>query len=122
MVLLVVAVRLAAHQDVQFVKLLDLAFQLEAISRSLSEVATAEDRALPDEAASLLAEAEAIVADVIAAPDQAVAAAGLPPRLEAVAARIAALSDAVTRRYFALLPAAQTLGLEGAEPALRGAA
>jgi uncharacterized alpha-E superfamily protein len=99
-----------------------LAFQLEAISRSLSEVATAEDRALPDEAASLLAEAEAIVADVIAAPDQAVAAAGLPPRLEAVAARIAALSDAVTRRYFALLPAAQTLGLEGAEPALRGAA
>jgi len=39
-----------------------------------------------------------------------------------VAARIAALSDRVRRRYFALLPAAQTLGLEGAEPALRGAA
>ena len=46
----------------------------------------------------------------------------LPPRLEAMANRIAALSDGVTRRYFALLPAAQTLGLEGAEPALRGAA
>jgi uncharacterized circularly permuted ATP-grasp superfamily protein/uncharacterized alpha-E superfamily protein len=99
-----------------------LAFQLEAISRSLSEVASAEDRALPDEAASLLAEAEALVAEVIGAPDQALAAAGLPPRLEAMANRIAALSDAVTRRYFALLPAAQTLGLEGAAPALRGAA
>ncbi len=99
-----------------------LAFQLEAISRSLSEVATAEDCSLADEAANLLAEAEAIVADVIRAPDQAVAAAALPPRLEAVANRIAALSDAVTRQYFALLPAAQTLGLEGAEPALKGAA
>jgi uncharacterized circularly permuted ATP-grasp superfamily protein/uncharacterized alpha-E superfamily protein len=99
-----------------------LAFQLEAISRSLSEVASDDDRALPDEAASLLAEAEAIVADVLAAPDQAIAAAGLPARLEAVCHRIAALSDAVTRRYFALLPAAQTVGLEGAEPALRGAA
>ena len=99
-----------------------LAFQLEAISRSLSEVASAEDSALPDEAASLLAEAEAIVAELVEAPDQAIAAAGLPPRLEAMAARIAALSDGVTRRYFALLPAAQTLGLEGAAPALRGAA
>ena len=99
-----------------------LAFQLEAISRSLSEVARDDDPALPGEAALLLAEAEAIVADVIRAPDQAVAAAGLPPRLEAMANRIAALSDAVTRRYFALLPVAQTVGLEGAEPALKGAA
>lgn len=99
-----------------------LAFQLAAISRNLSEVAGEEDRALPDEAASLLAEAEAIVAHVMAAPDQALAAAGLPPRLEAVAARIAALSDAVTRRYFALLPMRQTLGIEGATPAMRGAA
>lgn len=99
-----------------------LAFQLAAISRNLSEVASDADGALPDEAASLLAEAEAMVALVIAAPDQAVAAAGLPPRLEAVAGRIAALSDAVTRRYFALLPAQQTLGLEGAAPAMKGAA
>ncbi|CAH0156819.1 circularly permuted type 2 ATP-grasp protein [Roseomonas sp. CECT 9278] len=99
-----------------------LAFQLEAISRSLSEVASGDDRALPDEAASLLAEAEAIVGDVIRAADQSLAAAGLPPRLEAMGNRIAALSDAVTRRYFALLPVTQTLGLEGAAPALRGAA
>lgn len=99
-----------------------LAFQLEAISRSLSEVADDADRALPDEAASLLAEAEAMVATIIAAPDQALAAAALPPRLEQMGSRIAALSDAVTRRYFALLPATQTLGLEGAEPAMRGAA
>lgn len=99
-----------------------LAFQLEAISRNLSEVAAAEDGALPDEAASLLAEAEAMVAQLVAAPDQAIVAAALPPRLEMLGNRIAALSDAVTRRYFALLPAAQTLGLEGAEAALRGAA
>jgi uncharacterized circularly permuted ATP-grasp superfamily protein/uncharacterized alpha-E superfamily protein len=99
-----------------------LAFQLAAIARNLSEVADDAGHALPDEAAALLAEAEAMVASVIAAPDQAFAAASLPPRLEAVANRIAALSDAVTRRYFALLPAAQTLGLEGAAPALKGAA
>ena len=99
-----------------------LAFQLAAIRRGLSEVAGTEDRALPEEAAALFAEAEALVAQVIVAPDQAVAAAALPPRLEEMAARIAALSDAVTRRYFALLPAAQTLGIEGAAPALKGAA
>jgi uncharacterized circularly permuted ATP-grasp superfamily protein/uncharacterized alpha-E superfamily protein len=99
-----------------------LAFQLEAISRNLSEVAAAEDSALPDEAASLLAEAEAMVAELVAAPDQAMAAANLPPRLEAMAARIAALSDAVTRRYFALLPVTQTVGREGGTPALRGGA
>lgn len=99
-----------------------LAFQLAAISRHLSDVAGQGDAALADEAAALLAEAEAMVAHIIAAPDQAAAAALLPPRLEAVAARIATLSDGVTRRYFALLPAAQTLGLEGAEPAMRGAA
>jgi uncharacterized circularly permuted ATP-grasp superfamily protein/uncharacterized alpha-E superfamily protein len=99
-----------------------LAFQLEAIARNLSEVSSAADSALPDEAASLLAEAEAIVAGLVAAPDQATAAANLPPRLEALANRIAALSDAVTRRYFALLPVTQTLGMAGAAPALRGAA
>ncbi|WP_198374429.1 circularly permuted type 2 ATP-grasp protein [Neoroseomonas rubea] len=99
-----------------------LAFQLAAIRRGLAEVAGTEDRALPEEAAALLAEADALVAHVLASPDQAIASAGLPPRLEDMAGRIAALSDAVTRRYFALLPAAQTLGIEGAAPALRGAA
>ncbi|MBW6399712.1 circularly permuted type 2 ATP-grasp protein [Roseomonas sp. HJA6] len=99
-----------------------LAFQLEAIARNLSEVASAEDSALPGEAAALLAEAEAMVQEVIGAEDQAIAAASLPPRLEAMGERIGALSDAVTRRYFALLPAAQTLGMESVEPALRGAA
>jgi uncharacterized circularly permuted ATP-grasp superfamily protein/uncharacterized alpha-E superfamily protein len=99
-----------------------LAFQLAAIGHHLDEVAGQEDASLPAEAAMLRAEAEAMVAAVIAAPDQAAAAAALPARLEAMSGRIAALSDAVTRRYFALLPVTQTLGLEGAEPALRGAA
>lgn len=99
-----------------------LAFQLVAIRRNLAEVPGEAGPILAEEADALLAEVDAVVAEVLAAPDQAVAAARLVPRLEGVARRIAALSDAVARRYFALLPAAQTLGLEGAEPALRGAA
>ena len=66
--------------------------------------------------------AEALVALVIAAPDQAIAAASLPPRLDALGERIGALSDAVSRRYFALLPATQTVGMEGAGRVMRGAA
>ncbi len=99
-----------------------LAFQLVAIREGLQEVAGGGADPLADEAGVLLAEADAMVAEVVAAQEQAIAGAALSPRLEALAARIAALSDAMTRRYFALLPAAQTLGIEGAAPALRGAA
>jgi len=64
-----------------------------------------------------------IVESVLAAPDQSVAAAALPPRLESVADGIAAVSDRITRRYFALLPVAQTLGWSaGSAPALKGVA
>ncbi len=73
-------------------------------------------------AAGLLAEVEALVAEVLASPDQAAAAAELPPRLRAIGSRLTALSDRITRRYFALLPAAQALGWDGAAPALQGAA
>ena len=99
-----------------------LAFQLGAIRRNLAEVPGESGPILAGESDALLTEVAAIVAEVLAAPDQSAAAARLVPRLDGVARRIAALSDAVARRYFALLPAAQTLGLEGAEPALRGAA
>jgi hypothetical protein len=70
----------------------------------------------------LLAEAEAMVSDILAAPDQALAATTLPARLKEVSAALAALSDRITRRYFALLPAAQALGWDGEAAALVGAA
>ncbi len=62
-------------------------------------------------AAGLLAEAEALVGFVLAAPDQAVAAVNLPGRLAGIGSGLAALSDRITQRYFALLPAAQLLGV-----------
>ena len=57
--------------------------------------------------------AEALVQSILAAPEQAVAAAMLPPELSALADRLGALSDGVTRRYFAMLPVARSLGLDG---------
>lgn len=65
---------------------------------------------MPMLAAGLLAEAEALVAEVLHAPDQAGAAAALPHRLEAIGGGLKGLSDRITRRYFALLPAPQALG------------
>ncbi len=92
-----------------------LAFQLVAIHELLDGLASGAaggERLAPD-AAGLVAAVEALVADVLAAPDQAVAAAASAGRLEAIRAALAALSDLVTRRYFALLPVAQTLGFGG---------
>jgi uncharacterized circularly permuted ATP-grasp superfamily protein/uncharacterized alpha-E superfamily protein len=74
-------------------------------------------------AAGLLTEAEMIVETVLAAPDQAAATAAMLERLQAVEAGIAALSDRITRHYFALLPGVQTLGWSAeTAPALKGAA
>jgi uncharacterized circularly permuted ATP-grasp superfamily protein/uncharacterized alpha-E superfamily protein len=89
-----------------------LGFQLTQMHTLLDELGgeSGGREMLAGTAAGLLAEAEMIVEDVLAAPDQSVAAAQLPARLEAVADGVAELSDRITRRYFALLPAAQTLG------------
>jgi hypothetical protein len=46
----------------------------------------------------------------------------LPKPLHGHASRILTLSDQVTRHYFALLPAAQTLDSGEAAPSFRGAA
>ncbi len=73
-------------------------------------------------AAGLLAEVETLVDGVLAAPDQAAAAAALPARLHEIAAEVAALSDRITRRYFALLPAVQTRGRQRDAAEMRGAA
>jgi uncharacterized circularly permuted ATP-grasp superfamily protein/uncharacterized alpha-E superfamily protein len=101
-----------------------LAFQLAQTHALLAELSgdSAAREMLAGAALALLAEVEALVDLVLAAPDQAAAASALPARLHGVADDVAALSGRVTRRYFALLPAVQTLGLSGTSPELRGAA
>ncbi len=87
-----------------------LAFQLAAIRTLLGSIAAGAETGLAEEAAALLAETQALVARLEASPDQGIEAAVLPPRLAAIGTRISALSDRLSRRYFALLPAAQALG------------
>jgi uncharacterized alpha-E superfamily protein len=99
-----------------------LAFQLEAIWHLLKDVAGHAEGALPSAVAGLLVESGALVQRLVAAHEQASEAAAMVPKLLELEAGIAALSDQVTRRYFALLPAAQTVGVGGEAPVLRGAA
>ena len=101
-----------------------LAFQLTAMHSALDELSSgaAPRELLAGAAAGLLAEVEILVEGVLAAADQASAAAELPPRLEEVGQGLAALSDRINRRYFALLPAVRTLGWAGDPGKLRGAA
>ncbi len=94
-----------------------LAFQLAAMQSALAEVAGVPADALADEAASLRQGAEALIHDVLAARDQSLAATALPSRLSAMADALGALSDAITRRYFALLPAQRVLTLDSEEAA-----
>lgn len=102
-----------------------LAFQLAA-ARDLLLGLDGEreaDRVFAQTAAALLAEVQAMVREVADSPAQARAACELAPRLKALAGALGALSNDVTRRYFALLPAVRSLGVEGsAAPALRGSA
>jgi uncharacterized circularly permuted ATP-grasp superfamily protein/uncharacterized alpha-E superfamily protein len=110
-----------------------LAFQLLSMHGLLDELSgTGAGVAIEDEqigrelmagaAAGLLAEIEALVMEVLAAPDQAAAAAALPARLRAIGTGLTGLSDRITRRYFALLPQKQALGWDGAAAPLQGAA
>jgi uncharacterized circularly permuted ATP-grasp superfamily protein/uncharacterized alpha-E superfamily protein len=99
-----------------------LAFQLEAIWHHLTNVAGHTEGGLAADAAALLADTGVLVGRVADASDQAAAAARLPAELHEIEAGIGALSDRLTRRYFALLPAAQTVGMGGETPTLRGAA
>jgi len=90
-----------------------LAFQISAIQAALAEVSGLTEDPLVDEAGALSRDAEALVQSILASPEQAVAAAMLPPQLSALADRLGVLSDGVTRRYFAMLPVARSLGLDG---------
>ncbi|MCB4822607.1 circularly permuted type 2 ATP-grasp protein [Roseicella aerolata] len=93
-----------------------LAFQLLAARDMLADLEG--DRASPLAllAEALLEEARAMVREVAEAPSQAGAALGLLPRLAAMEGEVATLSDRITRRWFALLPAPHSLG---PAPALR---
>jgi len=92
-----------------------LAFQLRQMRDAFESVAGGEDRDFAFVAAGLLGQAEALPARVMAAADQAREASALPPVLRGLAAGIGALSDAVSRRHFALLPAARAVGVDVAE-------
>ncbi|UPY35207.1 circularly permuted type 2 ATP-grasp protein [Sediminicoccus sp. KRV36] len=96
-----------------------LAFQLDAIAAALREITEEAEDGTVREVQRLLAQAEGITARLLAASDQAEAATTLlPPQLRAMAAEIATLSDQVSRRYFALLPAARVLGVDVGEAAV----
>jgi uncharacterized circularly permuted ATP-grasp superfamily protein/uncharacterized alpha-E superfamily protein len=99
-----------------------LAFQLVAVRDMLAELGGRTDAALAQSAATLLEEVRAMVQGVLDAPQQAAAALALPPRLKALAESVAQLSDRIGRRYFALLPAVRSVGLEGETRRLRGIA
>lgn len=98
-----------------------LAFQLVTTRDMLMDLEGQAGAPLAQMAESLLEEARAMVDEVAQAPSQAEAAVGLRPRLTAMEGAVAALSDRITRRWFALLPAAHSLGPAPAVR-LRGAA
>ncbi len=96
-----------------------LAFQLvtaHTLLDELGEVGGGEGgERLAATAAGLLAEVETCIAQIVGARDQAVAAAALPAELIAMEGRLGALSNLISRRYFALLPVVQTVGLGSAD-------
>ena len=99
-----------------------LAFQLAAMRALLSEIAGSTDNTLAVAAAALQDEPQSMIHMVSEAADQSVASLFLPARLRALRDAVAELSDRVSRRYFALLPTARTVGIEAPVPPMRGAA
>jgi uncharacterized circularly permuted ATP-grasp superfamily protein/uncharacterized alpha-E superfamily protein len=88
-----------------------LCFQLIAARDTLAMLAGEDPEALTGALDSAIAEIWVMVADLVAAGDPARLAATLPPRLRSIEAQVAAVSDAVMRQYFALLPVTFTDGL-----------
>ena len=81
-----------------------LGYQISQARTLLAVLGGDEDAELALLLDPLAAETRLIVADLMAAADQAHAAAAMTPRLHAIEADLAAVSDAVTRRYFTLPP------------------
>jgi uncharacterized circularly permuted ATP-grasp superfamily protein/uncharacterized alpha-E superfamily protein len=97
-----------------------LAFQLAAARDMLVDLDGDAASPLGLAAGQLLEEARAMVRNVAAG--QAEAALALPARLRAMEGAVAALSNRIARRYFALLPVAHSLGPAAPGGRLRGAA
>ena len=85
-----------------------LAYQLTQARTLLSALGGDAENELASLLDPLIGETRSIVADLLAAGDQAVAAALMRDRLRAIETELGAVSDAVTRRYFALLPMQST--------------
>jgi uncharacterized circularly permuted ATP-grasp superfamily protein/uncharacterized alpha-E superfamily protein len=81
-----------------------LLFQLLSARATLAELAAGEDTALPGMLDGAVAETRRIVADLLDDPHPADIVAGLPARLRRIDEQVAALSDALARQYFTLLP------------------
>jgi uncharacterized circularly permuted ATP-grasp superfamily protein/uncharacterized alpha-E superfamily protein len=81
-----------------------LGYQLSQSRALLAVLGGDEDADLALMLDPLADETRAIVADLVCAADQAHAAAAMTPRLRGIETDLAAVSDALTRRYFTLLP------------------
>ena len=88
-----------------------LAYQFERMARRLDE-AGADELDLAGSAIHLLHQTETLVQGLVDAADPDQSAAALAGDLGVLADEIGRLSDRITRRFFALLPAAQAVGLE----------
>ncbi len=88
-----------------------LAYQFAQASRLLEQADPSEGD-LARSAGELLRRADAMVERVTRSGNSAAAAASLSPLLRSVAFDTALLSDRITRRFFALLPKLQSIGLE----------
>jgi len=90
-----------------------LAYQLCVVRDLLTEIAGGDAAdPLAATAAGLLRDTAEAVEDVAHSLDQTFAAAKLPARLQTIGSGVAALSDRVTRQYFALLTEAQSIGID----------
>ena len=87
-----------------------LAFQFDRMISLLRDCGA--DGALVAHAQGLIETTDGMVDAVAHASDPAACAAGLPAQLEQLAEATAALSDQVTRQFFALLPLPQLVGMD----------
>jgi uncharacterized alpha-E superfamily protein len=81
-----------------------LGYQISQARALLAVLGGAEDATLALLLDPLSSETHAIVADLMQAADQAHAAAAMTPRLRAIETDLAAVSDALSRRYFTSPP------------------
>jgi uncharacterized circularly permuted ATP-grasp superfamily protein/uncharacterized alpha-E superfamily protein len=88
-----------------------LGYQLATARTVLAVLGGGDEAPLAAALDAPIAETRLMVAELVEADEQAALAATLGPRLLAIGAQVAAVSDQVTRQYFALLPAIWTEGL-----------